>query len=279
MLETFLRNKKNLLYLAVLAGAVFLICLGVFICEKITDGAEQKARLYQTAVQVIDDEQLNYSIDTKQGRVLARTTVNPADLVKFPEMNKSYSYVEKTKEEYVEKTRQVCTDTYDAEGNVTGESCHTETYYEWDYVDSEELKATQVTVAGRKYPIDLFSLRTQSIDAKDIINGQEDTYVYERSKGGIFGRAWFSSDTEGDIRYSYDVMQLPQSGTMFLNTSESFRPMFGSKVDLQSKSPQELVKSSRDSVTVYRTVFIILWGILVMIELIALSLVVYQYEV
>jgi hypothetical protein len=90
-------NKKLALSLAVVAGAVFLISIGVWIEGKIVDGAERKAQMYQTAIQTKSDNEFNYSIDTKQGRILAEVTVNSVDKVKFPEMNKEFSKVEKTK--------------------------------------------------------------------------------------------------------------------------------------------------------------------------------------
>lgn len=295
---TFLTNKENLLYLAVLAGAVFLIFVGVWLCEIITDGAEQNARKYQTATRIMNDQQLNHSIDTKHGNILAEVTIKSADLVKFPEMNKSFAKVEKTEERYTEHEREVCetyyrTETrtrteYDAEGNsyeveytveVPYEECHTETYYEWDYVQEWSETAKEVNMADRKYSIDLFSLSMNSIDAKDIINGQEDKYVYDRTEGGLFGRAWFSEDTVGDKRYSYRVMELPQSGTVFLNVSETLQPVSGGRIDLQSRSPEELVKSAQDAVNTQTTIFTVLWSILVLAELIGLGYVVYQYQV
>lgn len=275
---TFLTSHKNLLYLAVLAGAVFLIFLGSWLGGKITDSAEQKARLYQTATQVSNDDQLNYSIDTKQGRVLAHVSVHSSDLVKFPEMNKSFSYVSKKKEKYVEKQREVCEDTYDSEGNVDGETCRTETYYEWDSKGREDLYAKEIIMAGRKYPTALFSLETERIDAKDIIDGQDGRYVYERAKSGLFGRSWFSGDSEGDIRYSYTVMNLPQSGSIFLNTSEGFSAMFGSKVELHSKSAKELITDAQNASNTQTNIFNVFWTILVLVELIGLGILVYRYN-
>ena len=277
-IATYLANKKRLLYLAVVAGAVFLIFIGIPIKYAIMDGAEQEARLYQTAIQATDDTQLNYSIDTKQGNVLAEVTVKSVDLVKFPEMNKSFSKVEKREQTYTEHEREVCETTYDSEGNAVGEECHTETYYTWDTTDNWELSGSQVEMADRKYPISLFALSTRGVDASEIIDGQDGHYVYERTKGGIFGRSWLSSDTEGDKRYSYNILELPKSGTVFLNLSESVQPVFGNKVELRTKKPAELVTDAHNSAQTKSTVFTVFWVVLVLAELGGLGYAVFRYE-
>ena len=107
----------------------------------------------------------------------------------------------------------------------------------------------------RKYPISLFALSTRGVDASEIIDGQDGHYVYERTKGGIFGRSWLSSDTEGDKRYSYNILELPKSGTIFLNLSESVQPVFGNKVELRTKKPAKLVTDAQNSVQTKNTVF------------------------
>ncbi len=287
-LETYLTNKKLLLSLGVVAGAVFLITIGVWIEGKIVDGAEQNARMYQTAIQTQSDEQLNYSIDTKQGRILATVTVKAVDLVKFDEMNKSFSKVKKTEERYTEHERTVCETKYrtetvsDGEGGYTTEEvsyeeCHEETYYSWDHINEWEQSAKEVDMAGRNYPIDRFSLGMNSIDAKDIIAGATGQYVRKEADAWL-DLNFFDSDDEGDIRYSYDVLQLPKSGTVFLNVSESLQPVFGGKIDLQSAPPKELVKNAQNDADTQKTVFRVFWGLLVLAELFGLGYLVWIHE-
>ena len=161
---------------------------------------------------------------------------------------------------------------------LTSEECHTETYYTWDTTDNWELSGSQVEMADRKYPISLFALSTRGVDASEIIDGQDGHYVYERTKGGIFGRSWLSSDTEGDKRYSYNILELPKSGTVFLNLSESVQPVFGNKVELRTKKPAELVTDAQNSVQTKSTVFTVFWVILVLAELGGLGYAVFRYE-
>lgn len=256
--EIYSTNRKLLLSLAITAGAVFLITIGVWIRSALVSGAEDNARMYRTAVQTTSDRELNHSIDTKQRYVLAPVTISAVDLVKFPEMNKEFSAVEKTEETYTRHTRQDCTT--DADGNT---SCTTETYYTWDYTDEWDVKANEVTMAERKYSISLFNLRYRSVKAKDIINGAEGQYTYDRTDGGFWGRDWFSSDTEGDKRYSYDVLELPQSGTAFFNLTDGVNSGNGGPISLDSKSPEDIVKDAQKSASIRSLVFNIFWSILV----------------
>lgn len=282
---TYLKNKKLLLSLAVLAGAVFLVFMGVWIEGKITDGAEQKARMYQTAIQTKSDNEFNYSIDTKQGRILAEVTVKAVDLVKFPEMNKEFAKVEKTEERYTRHERTVCeteyrTETrtrtvYDSDGNASTETytvevpyqeCHQETYYSWDFQERWVESAKEVDMAGRKYQIGAFHLQMNSKDAKDIIPGATGKYT-RKEADQIWDINFFDSDDEGDIRYSYDVLELPKSGTVFLNVAEGVYPAEGSAIVLRSEKPEELVKNAQKSAQTQGTVFTVFWTILVIIEL------------
>lgn len=294
-LETYLHNKKLMLSLAVLAGAVFLISLGVWIENKIVDGAEQNARMYQTAVQTRSEKEFNYAVDTKQGRILAEVTVKSVDLVKFDEMNKEFAKVNKTKERYTRHERTVCetkyrtetrtrsvydpatesytTETYTEE--VPYEECHQETYYTWDRVDSWEKSAKEVNMMGRNYPIDLFALSMNSIDAKDIIPGETGKYVREEADVWI-DLNW--GDDEGDIRYRYDVLELPKSGTVFLNVSETLQPVSGSKVVLHGQKPDQMITDAQNAAETQKTIFRVFWALLVLAELLGLGYLVWFYQ-
>lgn len=294
--ETFLTNKKKLLSLGVLAGAVFLIFVGTWIHGSLLNGAEQKARMYQTAIQTQGNDQFNYSIDTQQGKILAPATVNAVDKVKFPEMNKEFPRVHKTEERYTEHERTVCETEYrsethtetvsDGEGGYTTETvteqvpyeeCHQETYYSWDQINEWELTGTKVNMNGREYPMSLFSLSSHDIDAKDIIDGQTGKYV--RKEAEVFlDLNFLDSDDEGDIRYGYSVMDLPQSGTVFLDAVGGLKPVYGSKINLSNESPQTQVENAKKSAQIQGTVFTVFWSLLVVSELLGLGYLVWIHE-
>lgn len=272
---TYLTNKKLLLSLGVVAGGVFLVFVGTWIHEAIMNGAEQKARMYQTAVQAANDRELNYSIDTKQNYVFAPITVKQVDTVKFPEMNKEFPAVEKTEETYTKHSREECN--YDEDGNAT--NCRTEYYYTWDQTGHWSLSGNEVTMAGRKYPMSLFALSMSSVDAKDIIAGQTEHYVYVESKG-LFGFDVdiFNEADEGDKRTEYSVMNLPQSGTAFLKLSEGVQAGEGGKIHLDSRNAKTIVTEAQNSAHTQSVVFTIFWAILVLGELLGLGYWVWLYE-
>ncbi len=275
MHATYLTNKKLLLSLAVVAGAVFLVFVGTWIHEAMMNGAEQKARMYQTALQTSNDRELNHSVDTKQNYVFAPITVKQVDTVKFPEMNKEFPAVSKTEETYTQHEREDCT--YDDEGNV--EECHTEYYYTWDQTNFWHVTGNEVTMADRKYPMGLFALHMSSIDAKDIIDGEKEHYVKIESQG-LFGFDIdiFQEADEGDKRIEYDVMTLPQSGTAFLKLSEGVQSGSGGKIDLDTRDAKTIVSEAQKSAHIQSTVFTVFWVILVLSELLGLGYVVWIRE-
>lgn len=279
--ETYSTNKKLLLSLAVALGAVFLISIGVLIEGKITNDAEENARLYQTSVRTETEGQFNYAIDTKQGRILAEVTIKPVDLVKFDEMDKEFVKVKKTKERYTRHQRTVCDTKYrsetrtrtvtNADGTMSTQTyteqvpyqeCRQETYYSWDRIDRWEKSAKEVDMMGRNYPIGLFSLNMRGIDAKDIIPGETGKYVREDAKR-FLDIGW--GDSEGDIRYKYNVLELPKNGTVFLNVTEGVKPVFGNKVELHSQKPAELVEKAQKAAEAQSAIFMWAWGFLVLI--------------
>jgi hypothetical protein len=110
----------------------------------------KKQVLYTTAIQVTDKEHFNYAVDSQQGNLLANGQFNTEskDLVKFPEMTKAFTYVERTKEHYTMHTQ-----TY-----TCGKSTCIRTYYSWDAIDNESLVASNLELFGREYNINLFKL-------------------------------------------------------------------------------------------------------------------------
>ena len=117
--------------LLVVLGVALLICAGIGIRGAIDSSGAEKARLYNTALQATKQDRFNYAVDSHQGRVIGSGTFTATKPVKFPEMSKTFAYIDKTREEYTMHTREVCST--DSDGN---EHCHTETYYSWEYAVS-----------------------------------------------------------------------------------------------------------------------------------------------
>lgn len=248
--------------LLVVLGAILLIPVGFSVREAINANGEKNARMFNTAIQASEQDRFNYAIDSHQGKLLGSGHFTPTQLVKFPEMNKQYAWVEKTKEEYTRHEREVCEDTYDAEGNVSGETCHTEVYYSWDYAGSDQLQTPAYKLHGREYPESLFN------DGVFATSANCNEFMAEGSAGG-----WFSSAkgctgghyyTDGETRYDYRVIDPNGFDAAFIAdvSTGALKPLSGSFISLERKSIEQMVKDANN----YHTpgnVFLVFWWLLV----------------
>lgn len=280
---TYSASRKEILYWLITAATfVAMIGLGVWINNKVSEGTYEKQRLYQTAIKTTDKGEFNYSIDSRQGNVLTYGTFTFLDLYKFPEMNKEFAYVQKTKEEYNRHEREVCetyyrteTETrteYDTDGEpyeveyeveVPYEECHTEEYYEWDYQGSEQQESKRVKFMEREYNTSTFHFGfTRSIDASEIIQGANDRYWYPEGKkeSNFFG---FGGHSVGDIRYHYDIRDTQVSGSIFVNTyNGTLEPAESGGLNVSSSSIEQRVTDASTQATVAAWTFGIFWTLL-----------------
>ena len=259
-----LTKKEALLWLLSAAVMVAFISLGIWIHGNIMNGYHDKQRLYQTAIKTENGEEFNYSIDTRQGNIMTSGTFTFVDFVKFPEMKQQFSKVTKTEEEYTRHEEEVCEDTYDSEGNVDGETCHTEVSYSWDFNGSDTLEGQKVKFFEREYPSSMFRFGSErGIDASEVIDGIEGHYYYPNGIGScIF--SWGECDREGNIRYYYSVRDGAVSGSIFVNTSQGhLKPAEGSgAINVGSDTIEEKTKKAATEAAWVRGGFIALWVIL-----------------
>lgn len=128
--------------------AIFLVLSGIghLIYGNIDDKSAIKK--YETA-QIIEDnkEKLDYLINTKFGNVLVSSTFKTSDkdAVKFDEINGKYAFIKRVKERYTMHTRTVCS------GSGKNNICRTETYWTWDYVDSDRKYAKNIDFLGYSF--------------------------------------------------------------------------------------------------------------------------------
>lgn len=249
--------------LLVVLGAILLIPVGFGAKGAIDAGGEKNARMFNTAIQATEQDRFNYAIDSHQGKLLGSGQFTPNELVKFPEMNKQYAAVTKTKEEYTRHEREVCEDTYDSEGNVSGESCHTEVYYSWDYAGSDDLASSTYKLHGRDYPASLFNVGVfkHSADCNEFMAQGTDGGWFSDAKGCSGGYFY----TDGDTRYGYDVIDPSGFQAAFIAdvTNGKLEPLGGSFISLERKSVEQMVKDANN----YHApgiIFIVFWWILIL---------------
>lgn len=122
---------------------MFLLLVGVLISGKISDYQMDKNEVYNKAVKIEASDIFTYGMKTNVGNAFVYGDLKAVDTVSYPEIDGSYMYVEKVKEEYTRHTRQVA-----HTRTVNGKSqtyYTTEVYWSWDRVGREDLKCKEVS--------------------------------------------------------------------------------------------------------------------------------------
>lgn len=249
-----MNDPKRIIIVALIA--IVMLPLGFFIKAAIDDGGQKTARLYNTAIHVTDAQHFNYSVDTHQGNVITQGNFKADQPAKFGEMNKSFAMVERSKEEYTMHTREVC-DT-DSDGN---EHCHTETYYEWDYVGGDDVSSPTLTFFERKYPTAVFDLGDyeRSIDCKDVM--PTTSFGWFQEKKGCEDHYYY---TDSDTRYYYRVVDNTFDGGFIADVSNgNVKPLSGGTIKLKQQSVQAMIESANDY-HLGGNIFIVFWFILIL---------------
>lgn len=251
--------------LLVVLGAIMLIPVGFSIKGAIDAGGADNARMYNTAIQATETDRFNYSIDSHQGKLLGSGHFTPTQLVAFPEMNKKYTWVEKTRYEYTRHEREDCTT--DSDGN---ESCHTVVYYSWDYAGSDQLQTSAYKLHGREYRASLFNdgIFAQNKDCDEFMEKGQDKGWFSSAKGCSGGYFY----TDGDTRYDYRVIDPNGFDAAFIADvgTGSLKPVKGSFIGLERKSVEQMVKDA-NNYHVPGIIFIAFWWVLVLGGMAALA--------
>lgn len=118
--------------------AVMMI-LGFAIAGKIDAYQIRKNSEYCKAIQITEPDQFKYCMDTSAGNAFVYGKMQAVDPVTFPELGGAYLQVERIEEHYTMHTRTVTTT--DSQGNAR---THTEKYWTWDQVNSEEIHSQRI---------------------------------------------------------------------------------------------------------------------------------------
>lgn len=125
--------------LASISIIALMLLVGLLIFNKISEIQMDRNEKYNKAVQIEDSELFRYGMDTDVGNAFVYGKLAAVDTVTYPEIDGKYMFVEKVKERYTMHTR---TFTYkDANGHI---QTRIETYWTWDYVESESLRCKEV---------------------------------------------------------------------------------------------------------------------------------------
>ena len=134
----------------IIAGLViiaFMMIVGFFISDNITDWQNEQNAKYQKAIHIENDKDMfQYGMDTNIGNAFVYGDLTAVDPVSYDEIDGEYMYIEKVKERYTMHTRRVAHTR--KVGKTTQTYYTTETYWTWDRVGSENKKCKEVNFCG-----------------------------------------------------------------------------------------------------------------------------------
>ena len=216
-----------------------------------------------TAVKVDQQDDFNYAVDSRQGRVLANGnfSAKTKSLARFDEMTQGFTYVKRTKEHYTAHT------------SCSKKSCRT--YYTWDSVGSDESYADKVSIYGREYPANLFDFSKvkQDMDACKI-TAKDTSSGWFSSKHGCsesWGTGYYYIDSND--RYSYEVVPLNFNATFITTTyNGTLQPLNQDHIVLENKSIKEVL------VEVGKYHLYAFWGLAVFLFILTIAAIVIGYQ-
>lgn len=129
--------------LASISIIAVMILIGVLISGKVSEHQMDKNEIYNKAVKIESTDLFQYGMDTNVGNAFVYGDLVAVDTVTYPEIGGEYMYVEKVKEKYTKHTRTYTTT--DSKGHT---QTHTETYWTWDRVGSEDIKCNEISFCG-----------------------------------------------------------------------------------------------------------------------------------
>lgn len=165
----------------------FMLIIGFFISDKITDYQNDKNAEYQKAIHITDTDLFQYGMDTSVGNAFVQGQLVAVDPVTFNEIGGKYMYVEKTEEHYNRHTRTV-TKTRTVNGK-TQTYTETQVYYSWDYYDRWEKHSKKIIFCGIEFDYGKIPTpNSKYIDTQKISSRVRYVYrgVPEDNKGTIY---------------------------------------------------------------------------------------------
>lgn len=124
--------------IASIAIIAVMFTIGFIISGKITEHQIEKNAEYQKAIHIEDRDLFEYGMRTSVGNAFVYGDMRAVDTVTYEEIGGEYLYVKKVKEKYTRHTRRV----------KSGKTYHTQVYYTWDRVGSEDKKCDKINFCG-----------------------------------------------------------------------------------------------------------------------------------
>lgn len=124
--------------LASISIVAVMLLIGVLISGKISEAQMDANEVYNKAIKIESTDLFQYGMDTNVGNAFVYGDLVSVDTVTYPEIGGEYMYIEKVKEKYTRHTRRV----------KSGKHYHTQVYWTWDRVGSEDKKCQEISFCG-----------------------------------------------------------------------------------------------------------------------------------
>lgn len=259
-----MNDVKRIIIVAI--GAVFAIMLCVTIKNHADVEGWKTAYKYNIAIPATEQDQFNYDVDSKQGLVITQGGFKTAQGIKFDEMTKDFTYVEKVHEHYTRHT-----ETYSCGTPKVPRTC-TRTYYSWDRSGSEEKFAPKTTYFGREYDTNIFSFGSMvsTLDACSVTtNGTGGWFESKKGCHKDWGGEYFY-DGSSD-RYYYRAVPLEFTASFLTNTSNgNLASAFSGQILLETKSIEQMRKDST-SYGFWNNVWLVVGSVIILIGMSVLA--------
>ena len=149
----------------IIAGFIiiaFMMIVGFFISDNITDWQNDQNAKYQKALHIENDKDMfQYGMDTNIGNAFVYGELKAVDPVTYDEIDGEYMYVKKVKEKYTMHTRRVAHTR--KVGKTTQTYYTTETYWTWDWADSEDKKCKNINFCGITFDSNKIDMPSQHL--------------------------------------------------------------------------------------------------------------------
>ena len=225
-----------------------LLCLGLIIDSKIVDIQISSKEKYSKALKISkNNEMFKYAIETNVGNIINYGEFKVDKGVNSEWLKKDYMSIEKITEEYSRHHRTVCS------GSGKTRSCHTETYYTWDKINSQVSNVPTLKYSGldfnfnefKNYPMYRLELNKDTvIDNK--VDKIKNNCIYETIR--TFG------SYVGDKRYLYKVINKKFSGTVF-GTAKNNKFTDGEKLTINVQNIKQFIRKNKNDYDTGRIVF------------------------
>lgn len=140
----------------------FMMIVGFFISDNITDWQNEQNAKYQKAIHIENDKDMfQYGMDTNIGNAFVYGELKAVEPVTYDEIDGEYMYVKKVKERYTMHTRRVAHTR--KVGKTTQTYYTTETYWTWDWAGSDDKKCKNINFCGVTFDSNKIDMPSQHL--------------------------------------------------------------------------------------------------------------------